>query len=220
MKKNESKILKVTAFFLGLSWYMTWLVLAFYLVASAIVPLLTLSTEGTASYVNAFPVHFEVPALAVDPNVEIDTGDSPQSISIPQADGIVSFATNDLRLQLLATFGMILTSTVVLFVLFQLRKIVRRVREGKPFMSENLNRIRKINIAIFAYALLNGFYEFITSSVVQTEFYAQIYLPNVNILPTWEFFNSNLILLVLIILVIEQSFRIGLNLQEEKDLTI
>ena len=87
-------------------------------------------------------------------------------------------------------------------------------------MSENLLRIRKIAFVILAYSIIDGLYGFITSSIVRDEFYMNLYLPSVNIMPAWKFFDSNLILLVLIILVIEESFSIGLKLQEDKDLTI
>lgn len=220
MKKDKNRVLKLTAFLLNLTWYTTWIMLGLYLISSLLIPFVTYKQVGVATYVNAIPVHFEVPAPAVDPNVEINTGDSPKEISITDADGIVSFTTQDIKLNLIATFGMIMIGAMILFVIFQLKKIVAKVKEGKPFVSENLGRIRKINVAIFTFVIVNGLYEFITSSIVQNEFYTQFYLPSVKILPVWEFFNSDLILLVLIILVIEQSFRIGLKLQEDKDLTI
>ncbi len=220
MKKDKKRVLKLTSFFLGFSWYMGWVVLGLWLISTIIVPMATYKVEGVASYVNTFPVHFEVPAPAANPNVEIDTGDSPKDISIDYADGFISFTSSKIRFQIITIIGIFLDSAVVLFVIFQLRKIVSLVKAKKPFMRENLARIKKIALAILAYSLLVGLYGFVTSSIVRDEFYINLYMPSINILPMWEFFDSNLILLVLIILVIEESFSIGLKLQKDKDLTI
>ncbi len=220
MKKDKKRVLRLTSFLLSFSWYASWVVFALWLISTVIVPFATYKMEGVATYVNTLPVHFAVPSPVADPNVDIDTGDSPQNIFIPVADGMISFTSSDVKFQIISMLGMFLASAVVFFIIFQLRKIVALVRDGKPFMSENLLRIRKIALAILAYSILDGLYCFITSSIVRDEFYMNLYLPSVNIVPIWEFFDSNLILLVLIILVIEESFRIGLHLQEDKDLTI
>lgn len=216
MKKTHKPLLKLSSLVLTLSWIIAWLVLAFYLI-SCVLPLL--SSPG-GQFVNALPIHFEVTPPAEDPNVEIIT-DSPATIlNIPQADGLISFQSSDIRLQLLAIGGVLLSATATLFILFQLRKIVGKIQKGKPFMEENLGRIRKIAYGILAYQLLNGLYGFITSSIVATEFRTDIYMPSVTVEPTWEFFNLSVIGFVLVILVIEHAFREGLELQQEKDLTI
>lgn len=220
MKKDKKKILRASSFLLTLAWYGALLTLGLYLIGSAVVPLATKQTDGVATYVNALPVHFEVPAPAIDPNIEINDGTNPKALSIPQSDGIISFTTTDYKLNLIATFGVLLYSAVILFVIFQLRKIVAKVREEKPFVVENLNRMRKIAGALFAFSILDALYVFITSSIVQSDFYTELYLPNIKILPQWEIFNSDVVLLVVVILTIEESFRYGLKLQEDKDLTI
>ncbi len=219
MKKNHKPLLKLSSFVLTLSWVIAWIVLGFYLISSA-VPLLVSQDYSSSLNVNTLPIHFEVTPAAEDPNVEIIT-DSPATIlSIPQADGIISFQSSELRLQLLAIGGVLLTAAATLFILFQLRKIVAKIREKKPFMEENLGRIRKIAYGILAYQLLNGLYIFVTSSIVATEFRTDIYMPSVTVQPMWEFFNLSVIAFVLVILVIEHAFREGLELQHEKDLTI
>ena len=79
---------------------MGWVVLGLWLINTIIVPMATYKVEGVASYVNTFPVHFEVP-LRANPNVEIDTGDSPKDISIDYADGFICFIKQDLDFRLL-----------------------------------------------------------------------------------------------------------------------
>ncbi len=219
-RKQESPLLKTTAFLLTISWIACWFVLGLYILTFVAVPLVTSMKGGTPLFVNALPVHFQVSPLASDPNVEIFTDATATTFDIPEADGVISFESSDLRLHALASAGIGLSAFVILFILFQLRKIVAKVRENTPFIQENLKRIRSIAYAIFAYQFLNGLHEFISASTVQTQFYLNLTMPEVTVKPIWNFFNLNALIFVLIILVIEYSFRAGLVLQEEKDLTI
>jgi Protein of unknown function (DUF2975) len=103
----------------------------------------------------------------------------------------------------------------VLYVIDQLRAVLRTLIHGNPFVAENATRIRRV-----AFAVIIG--EFARALIVFAEnHYA---MTNVAIaglqFDTWPHMSFRTIIYGLIILVIAEVFRAGTRLDEEQSLTI
>lgn len=217
-KIQTQSILKLSSLTLNILWIVFWIVALITLLPNALNIFINSDKEVALSTV--LPIHFQVDLHEQDPNVTIETDSQVEISKISEADGNIVFQTKSVRLQYIALLGGVLDVMAALFIVFQLKKIVSNICKEKPFMEGNLSRIRKIAYAVLIYQFLKGFYIFVTSSIVATEFYMNIYMPEVMVQPIWEVFNLSFIGFVLTILVIEHAFREGLKLQEEKDLTI
>jgi len=105
---------------------------------------------------------------------------------------------------------------IMFLVICLLRKIFRDlVKEKSPFQVENPRRIRRIGYLIIIGAILSSFFDF----------YVWHYIARHISIPDVSFsygigFNLETIFLGLVILVLSEIFRSGVQLQEDRDLTI
>jgi len=102
-----------------------------------------------------------------------------------------------------------------LFVLRQLRTVLRSLADRNPFVPENAVRIRRIALAVIA-----G--EFARAAIVWAETgYAATHVSIAGVaFNTWPHVSLMTVLLGFIILVIAEVFRAGTRLDEEQSLTI
>lgn len=114
-----------------------------------------------------------------------------------------------------AFLGVALWFAAVLFVIGQLRAVLRTLRDGQPFVRANAARIRWIAFAVIAGELARTAIVYFTNSHAMTHFSA-----------TGLQFNArpdlNLVTIVhgLVILAIAEVFTAGTRLDEEQSLTI
>ena len=111
--------------------------------------------------------------------------------------------------------AVIIPLAFALFVLTKLRAIFRTLRDGKPFVPQNANRIRKIAYAVIAGELAQALVGYAGNRHVMTHFSARGLQfdarPDVDVFP---------IVGGLIILVLAEVFRAGTRLDEEQSLTV
>jgi len=114
-----------------------------------------------------------------------------------------------------ALVGLAIMLALVLFVLSQLRAVIRTVRDGRPFVPANAARIRWIAFAVIAGEVARAVGVYSSNSHVMTHFSANGLRfdarPDLNILT---------IVHGLIILAIAEVFRTGTRLDEDQSLTI
>jgi hypothetical protein len=112
-------------------------------------------------------------------------------------------------------FGLALMSAAILFVIGQLRAVLRTLRDGRPFVPANATRIRWIGFAVIAAEVAKAAIVYSANVHVMTHFSANGLRfdarPDLNILT---------IVQGLIILAIAEVFRTGTRLDEDQSLTI
>ena len=102
-----------------------------------------------------------------------------------------------------------------MFVIFNLRKILKKLVDRAFFIAESIRRVKIIGYTIVAGALASGFMASIFSLLMARD----IEIPGVNV--TFYYgINLPMVFLGALILVIAQVFRKGFEMQEEQKLTV
>lgn len=134
---------------------------------------------------------------------------------IDSVDGSLKVATSSRAFIVANALIVIVILAFALYVISQLRGVVRTVGAGQPFVPENALRIRRVALALIAGELAG-------SAIVFAEnYYAMTYVPVAGLqFDAWPRVDVVSIGYGLIILVIAEVFRIGTRLDEEQSLTI
>ncbi|HET9468831.1 MAG TPA: DUF2975 domain-containing protein [Vicinamibacterales bacterium] len=114
-----------------------------------------------------------------------------------------------------ALFGLALMLAAVLFVVGQLRAVIRTLRDGRPFVRANAARIRWIAFAVIAGEIAKTVIVYSANAQAMTHFSASGLRFDAR-----PDFNVVTIVHGLIILAIAEVFRAGTRLDEEQSLTI
>jgi hypothetical protein len=141
---------------------------------------------------------------ALDRNARLATVDG--SLRVPAASkGFI--VTNSAAFIAILAFA--------LFILRQLRTVLRTLADRNPFVPENAVRIRRIALAVII-----G--EFVRTAIFWAETrYAAAHAPIAGVtFDSWPHVSMTTVLLGFIILVIAEVFRVGTGLDEEQSLTI
>ena len=114
-----------------------------------------------------------------------------------------------------ALAGLALMAAALLFVVGQLRAVIRTLRDGRPFVPANATRIRWIAFAVIAGELARTTIIYFTNAYAMAHFVANGLRFDVR--P-----DLNVVTIVhgLIILAIAEVFRTGTRLDEDQSLTI
>jgi hypothetical protein len=114
-----------------------------------------------------------------------------------------------------ALLGIFVMFALALFVVGQLRAVLRTLRDSRPFVAANATRIRWIAMAVIAGEVGRALIVYASNSYVTTHFSASGLQfdarPDVNVLT---------LIHALIILAIAEVFRAGTRLDEDQSLTI
>src|SRR5215471_2156612 len=101
---------------------------------------------GTGKVSMSLPVRFEI-----DPSAyRIQGTSSDADVRIEDASGNVRVARPPMAAVVLPIMGILGLAAVVLVVLHRLRRIFRRLVEGRPFLDENARSLRFIGIVVMA----------------------------------------------------------------------
>jgi hypothetical protein len=190
---------------------------AWYLVALALV--LAMGLAGLSAFHGIrggeidIPVSFSIdaqalpvkaPSLGIE-RAKIENARGSLKFSPPPGASFVAPALTVLALMLAA----------VLFVVGQLRAVIRTLRDGRPFVPANATRIRWIAFAVIAVELARAAVIYSTNSYAMTHFSANGLRfdarPDLNVVT---------IVYGLIVLAIAEVFRTGTRLDEDQSLTI
>jgi hypothetical protein len=159
------------------------------------------------------PVSFSIDALALPvtaPALGVERA------RFEHARGSLKFAPPPGGLLVGSTLlGLSIMFALALFVLGQLRALVRTLRDGRPFVPANATRIRWIAFAVIAGELARVTVMYSANSYVMTHFSA----PALQF-DAWPDLNVFTIVHGLIILAIAEVFRTGTRLDEDHSLTI
>jgi Protein of unknown function (DUF2975) len=110
---------------------------------------------------------------------------------------------------------LILAVGVVLWLTTELQRVLRTVRDGKPFAPSNATRVRRIAWVVIAGEFVRATIVYLENSYAATHFTAEglrfTARPDLSVLAIVE---------GLIILVIAEVFRVGTRLDEDQSLTV
>jgi hypothetical protein len=104
---------------------------------------------------------------------------------------------------------------LMLMAMYNVRRILQRVRDGAPFDRHNAQRLRSVGLMILALALSSGVAEFITSQAVSSGLASSTFHVSRGL-----HFNAPLMLVALILVVLAEVFRRGSELEAEQSLVI
>jgi len=110
---------------------------------------------------------------------------------------------------------LLIVMSLALWVLIQLRAVLRTVRDGQPFVAPNATRVRRIGIAVIAGEVVRTAIVYAENRYAMTHFRADGLGFEAHVEP-----DVFAIVLGLIILVIAEVFRQGTRLDEDQSLTV
>ncbi len=159
--------------------------------------------------------------LTIPVSVSVEEGRiAAPSIGIERAElqdlrGSLRFPLQRGRLFIVHGLLLILGIVVLLWLATELQRILRTVRDGKPFASSNASRVRRIAWIVMASELVRATIVYLENSYAATHFTGEglrfVSRPD---------FNVAAIIEGLIILVIAEVFRVGTRLDEDQSLTV
>ena len=147
--------------------------------------------------------HLAAPSLNVD------------AAEIRNATGVLRFPVHGGAFFVGNVILLVVLFSLALWVLRQLRAVVRTVRDGQPFVAANAARIRRIGYAVIAGEIVRAAIVLFEHAYAKSHFTADglrfELRPDVNVLA---------FVCGLIIVVIAEVFRTGTRLDEDQSLTI
>jgi len=159
--------------------------------------------------------------LTIPVSVTIDGGRiAAPSIGIERADirdlrGSLRFPLQRGRIFLVNSLLLILVMGVALWLTTELQRVLRTVRDGKPFAASNATRVRRIAWVLIAGEFVRATIVYLENSYAATHFTAEglrfTARPDLSVAA---------IIQGLIILVIAEVFRAGTRLDEDQSLTV
>jgi hypothetical protein len=161
--------------------------------------------------------------------VRIGTGEEPQFIAtftgspnevieaafVEEAEGTLRLETNSTLLILIANAAKLVTSIGLAYVFYLLRAVVQAILDGVPFTAENSRRIRRLGYAVLLVGLVQHAVQYIAANEILNRLPTAV--PAFQPGPT---FNTELILVSLLILLLAHIWSYGLDLERDRALTI
>ncbi len=205
---KDSKALKVCYWFTNISYYLSWVSMAFFLLLLAVN---MFTGMRTLKYIH-LPV--VVTYDNIDSNLPLDQSSSDAFMPVVGFQQLKLDVSNydnmvqNMWIPLLLLIGMI-------YIIYLFRLFLKTVRENSPFVPENPQRLKRIGSLVTTAGPTVGILNYI---------YAKIYIHFIN-LPgaTIEVENEVypfVIFLGLMIIVIGHVFEIAVNMKLEQDLTV
>ena len=167
-------------------------------------------STGKAPSVDGYEIRLstDLPALTLQ-----TSNGEPMEIEIESATAVIPLYQASRSLHIVSILGIFVLFGVVGAGLIQLRRFLRSIRQGQPFIAANAQRLRSLAWLIQVGGAAYGGLYLLIGALVRQE------IPEFNFrLPL----NVPLIALFfsMVIFIIAEVFRIGVQMQEEQDLTV
>ncbi|WP_214225644.1 DUF2975 domain-containing protein [Pedobacter sp. B4-66] len=199
--KSLSTVIAIT---LNVVWWIEWAVAAGFLI------LLAVAGHIRGGYVLQLPVTFSETTIST---VRSISSNFPGG-HINATDGILSLqiqANSPNIILLLFGYGLIFASINI--ITYQLKIIFSNFKKNLPFNELNINRIRNIAIVLIAYSVVQWLYVVLVNVILSSNLkWGHMDL-------TYNF-SVSYALMGLMLIIVAEIFKIGLSLEEEKQLTI
>ncbi len=206
MKSSGNKTLsKILSIFLNIIWWIEWIGTGILLSM-----ILVTSFLGRSISLN-FPVTFSPVSFKTVPSVNKDI--PPGVINV--MDGNFYVAVNHTWQNVLMLVAIVIAVAAVFIVItWHLKRIFRSLCYNEAFGEDNVLRIRQIGLVLIVFAVLQFLTNIIINGFLKTHF-------------TWDesiqltyAFRFSYLFTGLVLIVVAQIFKEGVNLKEETNLTI
>ena len=180
----------------------------------AVAPLVLNQSEGwgTASV----PVRIGV---GQEPQFDVSFASSPEDeindAYVVEAEGTLQLETRNYLLILIANAAKIVGLIGLAYIIYLLRSVVKTILVGEPFAEESNRCIRKLGFVLLFVSIVWQGVEYLAASEILRR------LPNVEpALNPGPTFDSGVILISLLILLLAHVWSYGLDIERERALTI
>ncbi len=140
-----------------------------------------------------------------------------KDVYLGDISGLLLFFKPSLGLLLYEGFYTIIIWLAITYIIYLVRKIIRTLIDGNPFVKENGKRLRIAGVIVIIVPLLL----WISRLLIASPIIASIKIENINLTTTG--ITDILYICIgvgLFLIVLSEVFRIGTSLKEENDLTV
>ncbi len=211
---NNKRLIRVTKFVVDLIFFLLVGVSIFLALWIALSPLILKATDApiTASVPVAIGAGFE-------PQISVEVaGSETKGISaafVDEAQGILRLETTNWTFIVISNLAKLLTAIGLAYVFYLLRAILQAIKQGDPFVQDNVIRMRRMGWAVLIVGFLRPTVEYFATWTILNQL--TIVEPPLS-LPSP--FQSEVILASLLILILAQVWSYGLKIERDSALTI
>ena len=141
--------------------------------------------------------------------------DTIQASFIEDAEGVLRLETKSILLLFIANAAKLLTGIGLAYIVNLLRGILKNILDGDPFAADNIQRMRRLGYSVLLLGILRPSIEYIAATEILNQLPATT--PALNPGAT---FNTETILISLLILLLAYIWKYGLELERDKALTV
>ena len=162
-------------------------------------------------------IEVELPATALDSAAIAQTSLGPVRLEVDdvRADFHVPIARLPWRGVVLVWLQLVVGSMLMLSVLYHLRRIFQRVRDGAPFDADNAIRLRWLGMLLLAVAAFRGITELARALTVR----GWLELSGIDV-PIGFHLDPTIVFVALVLVALAEIFRRGAELEHEQSLVV
>lgn len=134
---------------------------------------------------------------------------------VEEAEGTLFLETDSLFVIAIANAAKLIFAIGLAYVFYLMRGILKSIDEGDPFTFETRQRIRRLGYAVLAVSLLGPGAQWLAAMEILNQLPKTV--PELMPGPTY---NSEVILVSLLILLLAHVWSYGLDLERERELTV
>lgn len=138
------------------------------------------------------------------------------SARIESTTGVLQFRTNDHRIQMLGDMDNIIFGLVILVLAYLTRQFLVDVIDGRPFTFENARRLKWIGWLLLAFSLGKP----VLHGIVARWAIPLMNIQSPELSPPSDGLNYLFVLVSIFVLILSASFRHGVELEQERSLTV
>jgi|GEM_PF-4213516 len=204
--KNQ-RLIKILSFLVNALWYLHWGVLV-YVTFMTLIGTFDLFDFGPKA---AIPVHFKLLEQG-----QVELGGNSLDVAIKYAKGIVRLdhpvPSNILIPSYLLT---VVFLSFGLYVMYQLKTVLKNVSAGEPFSERNAVMIRNMGSALILIWIFKNLLHPILTLILTPK----LKFESIEFFGKWNI-EFNLLLVGLLMLVLGQIFRMGFEMNEDQRFTV
>lgn len=211
---NNQRLIRITKVVVDVIYYLlvgAGIVLALWIVISPLI-LMAADIPITASVQVAI-------GAGPEPQFSVEVaGSAAKGISaafVDEAQGTLRLETTNWTFIAISNLAKLLTAIGLAYVFYLLRAILQAIMQGDPFMQDNVARMRRMGLAVLFVGFLRPTVEYLAAKEILNQL--TIVEPPLSLSSP---FQSEVILVSLLILILAQVWSYGLAIERDRALTI
>lgn len=212
---RPDRVVRFLTFAVSASYYMFW---AAAVLVFVVIPLVRLAAGDRLPSDMTFT--YSVPVTVAEPQPALVSGwdSNDRRIELDEVRGVLDIPMSlpPLWLQIVNWAGSVFAGALILLFLHHLRRLFQRVRDGRPFATENAIRLRWLGILLLANHLFVKVFMYWMSVEVK-----QSLLVRDNIaLGTYFEIDEPIVFTAFVLIALAEIFRRGAVLEDEQSLVV